>query len=182
MKVDIGKLKSKSEITKIVKKLKKENKKIILTSGSWDMLHVGHMGYLKEAKNKGDFLIVGVDSDKKIQQRKGKDRPIVPELERLEMLSHLQYIDTLFLKKHTDKPNNLIKMVLPDILVVSESTKHNSKKYDAVKPFCKKLLILEPKAETSTTARIRKLHINGKRDLVEKLLKEIPNFVEKFLE
>jgi D-beta-D-heptose 7-phosphate kinase/D-beta-D-heptose 1-phosphate adenosyltransferase len=180
--MDIPKLLDKKALSKYITRVRREGKKIVLTSGSWDMLHVGHMRYLKSAKEQGDILIVGVDSDKKIQKRKGPDRPIVPEDERVEMLSYLGYIDVIFLKKHSEQANNLIRLVLPDILVISESTKHDPKKYKEVKNFCDKLLILKPQAETSTTARIRKLHVSGKKDLVESLLKEIPNFVQKFLE
>lgn len=162
--------------------LRKEGKKIVLSSGSWDMLHVGHMRYLNAAKQKGDFLIVGVDSDKKIKKRKGPDRPIVSEDERIEMLSHLESVDAIFLKKHTDKSGHLIKLVLPDVLIVSESTKHTSEHLDEIKSYCKEVCILLPQAQTSTTAKIRKLHLDGKRDLTKKILSEMPKFIQKFLE
>lgn len=170
------------DLKKFVEGVRALNKKIVLTSGSWDMLHVGHMRYLKAAKSNGDILIVGVDSDEKIRARKGKDRPIVTETERTEMLSHLESVDVIFVKKHTDRPNQLIKTVHPNILVISESTKHELKKYEDVKEFCERLLILEPQAETSTTARIRKLHIGGKRELLENIMKEMPTFMQKFFE
>ena len=60
--------------------------KIVLTQGSWDMVHIGHARYLEEAKRHGDFLIVGTDSDKKIRERKGPDRPVVPQDERLNIV------------------------------------------------------------------------------------------------
>ena len=78
-----------TELSDFVKKAKLEGKTIALTSGSWDILHVGHMRYIEEAKKQADILIIGVDSDKKIKKRKGEDRPIVPEQERIEMISHL---------------------------------------------------------------------------------------------
>lgn len=168
-------------LKKKISEFKKLGKKIVLSSGSWDMLHVGHMRYLKEASQKGDILIVGVDSDKKIKKRKGPDRPVVPESERLEMLSHLEYVDILFLKKHTDKGGNLIKLVSPDILIVSESTKHDPKHLAEISRYCKEVVVLLPQAETSTTARIRMLHVNGKKDLLEKLMEEMPKFMATFL-
>src|SRR4051812_15283645 len=67
--------------------------RIALVQGSWDMIHVGHARYLENGKKHGDLLIVGVDEDKKIRHRKGPDRPIVPEEERLEMLTHLRPVD-----------------------------------------------------------------------------------------
>ena len=136
----------------------------------------------KAAKAKGDFLVVGVDSDKKIQRRKGPTRPVVPESERLEMLSHLEFVDALYLKKHTDKEGNLIITVSPDILIVSESTKHDPKHLALVQKYCGEVCILPPQAETSTTARIRKLHIGGNQELIDRILSEMPSFVAKFLE
>lgn len=178
----VKKLHDSKSLKKTVSQLRKEGKTIVLSSGSWDMLHVGHMRYLNAAKQKGDFLVVGVDSDKKIKKRKGPSRPVVPEAERVEMLSHIETVDAIFLKKHTDKSGNLIKLVSPDILIVSESTQHSPKHLADIQKYCKEVCILPPQAETSTTAKIRKLHVDGKKDLVTKILAEMPNFIEKFLE
>jgi rfaE bifunctional protein nucleotidyltransferase chain/domain len=169
-------------LNKKIDGLRKEGKKIVLSSGSWDMLHVGHMRYLNAAKQKGDFLIVGVDSDKKIKKRKGPDRPIVSENERIEMLSHLESVDAVFLKKHTDESGHLVRSVQPDVLIVSESTNHSSEHLDDIKKYCKEICILLPQAQTSTTAKIRKLHLDGKKDLTKKILSEMPKFIQKFLE
>ena len=62
--------------------------KVVLTSGSFDILHEGHSMYLEAARGFGDFLIVGLDSDEKIRARKGPHRPAVPEMERLRMVTH----------------------------------------------------------------------------------------------
>jgi D-beta-D-heptose 7-phosphate kinase/D-beta-D-heptose 1-phosphate adenosyltransferase len=140
------------------------------------------MRYLKAAKSKGDFLVVGVDSDKKIQKRKGPTRPVVPETERLEMLSHLEFVDALYLKKHTDKEGNLIMTVSPDILIVSESTKHDPKHLSMIQKYCGEVCVLPPQAETSTTAKIRRMHIDGKKDLVQKLMEEMPKLLNSFLD
>jgi len=180
--IKINKKYTKNSLQKKVDTLRKEGKKIVLSSGSWDMLHVGHMRYLNTAKQKGDFLIVGVDSDKKIKKRKGPDRPIVSEEERIEMLSHLASVDAIFLKKHTDESGYLIKLVSPDVLIVSESTKHSPEHLDGIKEYCKEVCVLLPQAQTSTTAKIRKLHLDGKKDLTKKILSEMPKFIQKFLE
>lgn len=177
----IQKLHNSKTLLSKIKQIKKEGKKVVLSSGSWDMLHVGHMRYLKSAKAKGDFLVVGVDSDQKIKKRKGPDRPVVPQDERLEMLSHLEFVDALFLKKHTDKEGNLIKIVSPDVLIVSESTKHDPKHLSIVSNFCKEVCVLPPQAKTSTTAKIRMMHINGKKDLIKNLMEEMPKFINSFL-
>lgn len=180
--VKISKRYTAKSLQKKVNELRKAGKRIILSSGSWDMLHVGHMRYLSAAKQRGDFLIVGVDSDKKIRKRKGPDRPIVPEDERMEMLSYLVSVDAIFLKKHSDKSGHLIKLVTPDVLIVSETTKHSQEHLDDIKKYCKEVCVLLPQAQTSTTAKIRKLHLDGKKDLTKKILSEMPNFIRRFLE
>src|SRR3712207_9256771 len=76
------------QLSKTVEHLKGIGLKIVLTSGSFDLIHLGHVKYLAKAKREGDVLVVGVDSDAKIRRRKGEDRPMVPEQERLEMLAH----------------------------------------------------------------------------------------------
>jgi rfaE bifunctional protein nucleotidyltransferase chain/domain len=178
----LNKLHDGKSLQKEIRAIKNTGKKIVLSSGSWDMLHVGHMRYLKAAKEKGDILIVGVDSDKKIKKRKGPDRPVVTENERIEMLSHLEFVDYIYLKKHSDKEGNLIKIVGPDILIVSESTKHDPKHLSIVSKYCKEVCILPPQAETSTTAKIRTMHISGKKDLVKKIMEEMPKFINSFLD
>lgn len=180
-KIKLEKLHNSTSLKKTIEKVRKEGKKIVLTSGSWDILHVGHMRYLKNAREAGDFLVVGVDSDKKIKKRKGPDRPVVPETERLEMLSHLEYVDVLFLKLHTHKSQNLIKIVRPDILIVSKRTKHDPKHLKEIQEYCKKTLVLPPLTKTGTTERIRLLHINGKKDLATKIMNEMPKFISSFL-
>ena len=72
-----------------LKQAKLEGKKIGLVQGSWDQFHIGHLRYIKIAKENCDYLIVGVDSDAKIQMRKGKNRPLIPEKERYEMIKEL---------------------------------------------------------------------------------------------
>ena len=64
-------------------------KKIGLVQGSWDQFHYGHLRYIKKAKENCDYLIVGLDSDAKIQKRKGKNRPLIPQEERYEMIKEL---------------------------------------------------------------------------------------------
>ncbi len=177
----VHKLHDSKGLAKKIKELRKAGKKVVLSSGSWDMLHVGHMRYLKAAKAKCDFLVVGVDSDKKIKKRKGPDRPVVPEDERLEMLSHLEFVDVVYLKEHTHKSGNLIKIVSPDVLIVSESTRHDPKHLAEIRKYCKEVSILPPQAKTSTTAKIRMMHINGKKDLINSLMDEMPKILSSFL-
>jgi len=138
---------------------KKLGLKIVLTSGTFDLFHIGHAQYLEKAKSYGDLLIIGVDSDVKVKERKGPHRPIVPEIERVQILSHCRHADVITLKKHDDPKNHLIKLVSPDVLVVSESTKHVDGEVDEKAQYCKEIILLEPQSETSTSAKLRLIQI-----------------------
>ncbi len=128
--------------------------KIVLTSGTFDLFHIGHAQYLEKAKELGDVLIVGVDSDARVKKRKGPDRPIVPENERVLILAHVRHVDVVTLKNIDDPSNHLIKLVRPDVLVVSESTDHKNDAVDEKAQYCGQIVVLEPQATTSTSAKL----------------------------
>ena len=102
------------ELKEIVNKLKKEGKKVVFTNGCFDILHLGHVKYLEEAKKLGDTLIVGVNSDKSVRILKGEGRPIMPEEERAEILAALECVDYVVIFYETN-PENLIAQLKPDI-------------------------------------------------------------------
>jgi D-beta-D-heptose 7-phosphate kinase/D-beta-D-heptose 1-phosphate adenosyltransferase len=167
------------DLKEVVKELKKKKLKIVLTQGVYDLIHQGHAAYLERAKSLGDVLIVGVDSDALTKKRKGPSRPIVPEEERLKMLVHLRHVDIVTLKGVDQGIGDLIRLVCPDVLVVSESTtdftNQMAKEYEGV---CKKIVSLPPQATTSTSARVRNLTIDG----AEQLAKEIGRITQEFLD
>ena len=167
------------QLDKIVKMLKKMGYKVVLTQGVYDLLHEGHAKYLENAKSKGDILIVGVDSDELTRARKGPTRPIVPQEERLKMLLHLRHVDLVVLRETKHQIGDLIRLVKPDVLVVSQSTTDFPKK-DALeyKKSCGEIVMLPPQSITSTSARIRTLFIEG----AEKLASEINTLTKSFLE
>src|SRR5919206_4861558 len=107
-------------MTERVANLRGLRQRIVLTSGSFDLIHLGPVKYLAKAKELGDVLVVGVDSDRKIRERKGEDRPLVPERERLEMLAHQRPVDLIFLKEDDGERWDLIKAGEPDVLVFTE--------------------------------------------------------------
>lgn len=84
---------SKETAAKLIEELKLQGKKVVFTNGCFDILHVGHLRYLNEAKKQGDILIVGVNSDSSVRQLKGMGRPINNEIDRAEMLSGLKAVD-----------------------------------------------------------------------------------------
>ncbi|MBK9333080.1 MAG: D-glycero-beta-D-manno-heptose 1-phosphate adenylyltransferase [Ignavibacteria bacterium] len=108
-------LKSK-DLSDIRSKIREENKKLVFTNGCFDILHKGHVSYLNQAKLLGDYLIVGVNSDKSVKKLKGESRPVNSELDRAFILDNLKSVDyvTIF---NEDTPYELIKLLLPDCLV-----------------------------------------------------------------
>jgi len=167
------------ELKEIVQHLKKVGYKIVLTQGVYDLIHEGHALYLENARSHGDVLIVGVDSDALTRKRKGPGRPIVPQEERFKMLVHLRHVDIVTIRDVDHGIGDLIKLVSPDTLIVSESTGDFTKKQvKEYNKYCGRIVMLPPQATTSTTARIRNVAIEG----VQKLVKEINVLTEQFLE
>ena len=110
------KIKTTNELVEILDKLRRKNKKIVFTNGCFDILHVGHMKLLNKAKQFGDVLILGLNSDESIQIIKGPDRPINSEYERIEVLSNISPIDYIVLFNEST-PKKLISIIKPDIHV-----------------------------------------------------------------
>jgi len=90
--------------------------KVVFTNGVFDLVHVGHVSYLEEARSLGTKLIVGVNSDDSVSRLKGPNRPINKEFSRLAVLAGLQSVDAVVIFEQ-DTPLQLIKAVQPDILV-----------------------------------------------------------------
>jgi rfaE bifunctional protein nucleotidyltransferase chain/domain len=89
--------------------------RIVFTNGCFDILHVGHLHTLKESIQLGDKLIVGLNSDASVSRLKGKERPIVNQLDRSEMLAALEMVDAVIIFED-DTPEELIQMIKPDVL------------------------------------------------------------------
>lgn len=104
----------KQNIKQIVDKLKKENKKIVFTNGCFDILHVGHVRYLKNSAEFGDVLIVGLNSDVSVRKLKGDTRPINNQSDRAEVLSALSFVDYIVIFEE-ESPVELLDIVKPDI-------------------------------------------------------------------
>lgn len=90
--------------------------KTVFTNGCFDVLHVGHVRYLIQAKKLGDRLVVGLNSDFSVKKLKGSERPFLPESERRELLLALEAVDEVFVFEE-DTPLNLILKVRPNVLV-----------------------------------------------------------------
>jgi D-beta-D-heptose 7-phosphate kinase/D-beta-D-heptose 1-phosphate adenosyltransferase len=107
---------TRQQIIEIASSAKKSGKKIVFTNGCFDLIHPGHTEYLARAKSEGDLLVVGLNSDDSVKRIKGSCRPINNELARAFVLSALKSVDfvTIF---DEDTPFELIKAILPDILI-----------------------------------------------------------------
>lgn len=158
---------NKEDLGRVIDSLKALGMKITLTSGSFDLLHVGHAKYLERASEYGDILVVGVDSDSKIKARKGPSRPVVGENERLRLLSHIRGVDILTLKESDEEKWGLIKLVRPDTLIVTAETYTPDEIKKLEQSYCKRVVVLEPQATTSTGAQIRRIQIGERYDVTQ---------------
>jgi D-glycero-beta-D-manno-heptose 1-phosphate adenylyltransferase len=105
-----------TELKAIRSKLKAEGKKIVFTNGVFDLIHAGHVDYLSKAKQLGDVLIVGLNSDDSVIRIKGNKRPILKQEERAFILTNLKPVDYVVFFDE-DTPEKLISEIIPDILV-----------------------------------------------------------------
>lgn len=111
-----GKVVSIDELLEERERLRAEGKRLVFTNGCFDILHVGHVRYLAQARALGDALMVAINSDRSVRELKGAGRPVMSEDERAELLAALSSVDyvTVF---DDASPRRLISEVLPDVLV-----------------------------------------------------------------
>jgi rfaE bifunctional protein nucleotidyltransferase chain/domain len=167
------------EMERTVSHLKGLNQRIVLTSGSFDLIHLGHVKYLARAKEFGDVLVVGVDSDAKIKARKSPDRPMVPEAERLELLAHQRPVDYIFLKPLDEPRWALIEAVRPDVLVLTKDHSYSSADLEALREFVGRIEVLERQAAVTTSERIRQMYMHLGERLGPELARILPDLIDK---
>ncbi len=97
--------------------------KIIFVNGCFDVLHPGHIQLFEYAKSLGDYLIVAIDSDEKVTQMKGEERPIFSQEDRSKVLQAIRYIDVVHIFNSKEELEDLIKTINPDIMVVGSDWK-----------------------------------------------------------
>lgn len=120
------------DLNNLILKWREENQKIVFTNGCFDLLHLGHVDYLAKAKDLGDRLIIGVNTDSSVKRLKGENRPLQDENSRLHILAALHSVDAVVLFDE-DTPYELIKKIQPDILVKGADYKiENIVGYDIV--------------------------------------------------
>ena len=97
--------------------------KIIFVNGCFDVLHPGHIQLFKYAKSLGDYLIVAIDSDKRVSEMKGPERPIFSQSDRSQTLEAIRYIDVVYIFDSKEDLENLLKDIAPDIMIVGSDWK-----------------------------------------------------------
>ena len=111
----MGQIIDRQELIGVLERLRTDGRKIVFTNGCFDIIHVGHVRYLKRAKHLGDVLIIGLNSDKSVSAIK-PGRPVNPQAHRAEILVSLDMVDYVVFFDE-DTPYDLIKLVKPDVLV-----------------------------------------------------------------
>lgn len=174
-------IRSLADVKDEVRALRKDGRRIVLTSGSFDLIHLGHVKYLARAKACGDVLLVGVDSDAKIRRRKGDDRPMVPQAERLEMLAYQRPVDLIYLKHDDDPRWGLIKAAEPDVLVLTAGHSYSSDEQEALREFCGRIEVVERQSDVTTSERIRQMYMHLGDRLGPKLAEILPELIDRIL-
>jgi len=138
----------------------KEGKgRIVLTGGCFDILHVGHVRFLSEAKKMGDYLIVLLENDKNVKKLKGENRPVFIQKERAEMLSALRSVDLVVLLPAMENDSDylsLIRIIKPDAIVVTENDPNIEKKRGQARKIRGELEVV-PFIRTLSTSKLAKI-------------------------
>ncbi len=137
--------------------MKEKNKKIVFTNGCFDLFHAGHLDSFIEAKKFGDILIVAVNSDNSVKENKGDLRPIIPQADRMKLISNLEVVDYVILMN--DKtPANIIKQLKPDVCVKGEDWKNKKvPERDIIESYGGKIEFIKFKKDISTSKIIDKI-------------------------
>jgi D-beta-D-heptose 7-phosphate kinase / D-beta-D-heptose 1-phosphate adenosyltransferase len=157
------KIVSESQLMTLVEEAKKKSETVVFTNGCFDILHLGHVEFLRSAKNLGDRLIVAVNTDESVSRLKGKDRPINNYKARASVLSSMQCIDWV-IEFSDDTPKKLIDKIIPDILV--KGGDYSDKKIvgaDTVEKNGGRVVILNFTEGFSTTNIINKIKVESKK-------------------
>ena len=148
------------DIERICDGLRSEGKKIVFTNGCFDIIHPGHTIYLKKAKEYGDVLVIGLNSDDSVRRLKGPERPLNNVEDRAEVLLSLKPVDYVVVFDE-DTPYELIKRVKPDVLVKGgDYKKENIVGADFVEARCGQVVVIpfvEGKSTSSLVEKIKKL-------------------------
>lgn len=144
-----------NQLKTLIDALKADGKRIVFTNGCFDLLHIGHVRYLKQAKKLGDILVIGLNSDASVRGLK-PERPIIPETERAEVLAALAAVDyvTIFSE---ETPYALIRLLRPDVLVKGGDWKKEDIVGADIVPEVHSLPYVEGRSTTEIIRKIKSL-------------------------
>jgi rfaE bifunctional protein nucleotidyltransferase chain/domain len=137
--------------------LKQDGRALVFTNGCFDILHTGHTQYLSFARNQGDALVVGLNSDASVQKAKGPNRPVNSQDDRAQVLASLESVDYVVIFDD-DEPINIITAILPDVLVKGEDWAHYVSGREVVEENGGKVVLaplVEGKSTTDTINRMK---------------------------
>jgi len=161
----VNKILDRSTLKNKLEALRKEGKKIAFTNGCFDILHVGHVRYLREAKKAGDILVLALNSDSSVRAIKGEERPLVSEEERAEVIAALEFIDFVTIFPELT-PLELINYLKPDILIKGgDWTEDKVVGREEVKKWGGHVAIIpevEGKSTTNIVEKIKKVYCSKK--------------------
>jgi D-beta-D-heptose 7-phosphate kinase / D-beta-D-heptose 1-phosphate adenosyltransferase len=151
------KIMDRDPLARRVEELRRQGLRIVFTNGCFDLLHVGHITYLNEARGLGDILIVGLNTDRSVRALKGPSRPIIPEEERSHVLAALESVNYVVLFDE-DTPVELIRALRPDILVKgADYAKEDVVGRDLVESWGGSVRLIPVVDNTSTSAIIKRI-------------------------
>lgn len=158
MKVRPARIFSGDEAARWADQLRRSGKTVVFTNGVFDLVHPGHVRYLREARALGDALIVAVNSDRSVGANKGPDRPINPEAERAELVGSLASVDAVVIFDE-DTPHEIVTRIQPDVLVKgADWGPDNIVGRDVVEARGGRVVRIELEPGFSTTELIRRVH------------------------
>jgi rfaE bifunctional protein nucleotidyltransferase chain/domain len=131
-------------------------RRLVFTNGCFDILHRGHVDYLQFARNQGDALVVGLNTDASVRRNKGDGRPINPELDRAYVLGALRAVDFVVLFDESE-PRELVAAILPQVLVKGRDWAHYVSGRDVVEAHGGTVVLADLVAGRSTTGTIERI-------------------------
>lgn len=152
-----NKILSRKELLEAAASQKAAGRRVVFANGAFDLLHVGHVRYLEAARREGDWLAVGVNSDRSVENGKGKGRPILPEAERAEILSALSCVDAVVVFDE-GSPAELLAELKPDVHAKgTDYTAESVPERDVVASYGGKTAIVGDSKNHATTDLLEKI-------------------------
>ena len=153
----MGKILSRERLKSEIERLRQGGKKIAFTNGCFDILHVGHTRYLRDARKTGDVLILALNSDASVRAIKGEKRPLVPEAERADVVASLEAVDYVTIFDELT-PLELIEFLRPDVIVKGgDWSEENVVGRQSVRKWGGKVVIIPETEGASTTNIVEKI-------------------------